>query len=268
MGRALRRSSLLLCSAALAVPAALPTAAQADEGYGTVKGRFVLEGDVPAPKVIVAKGDAKVKDASVCAAQDLLDNSLVVDPKTKGIANVVVYLRSVDEIHPELEEIPAEQKEVVFDQKNCVFKPHVLPVRAGQTVVVKSDDPVPHNTHTHPFVNPERNFALAPNDRKGVPIAYDKAEFLPVKVNCDLHPHMTAYWVVVDHPYFAVTDAEGRFEIKDLPEGEYDFIVWHERVGYVDKKVASVQEAMNVEVFSEETNDVGDIAVPAAALQN
>ncbi len=253
----------LVPACCLALFAAAPLTATAEEGYGTISGQIVASGDIPKPELLVTKGDSKIKDPQVCAAEEHVDNSLLIDASSKGIANVVIYLRSVDDIHPKLEEVPKGQEEVVFDQKNCVFMPHILSVRTGQTVVVKSDDPVPHNTHTHPFKNKEENFTIRPGNREGVKIDYDESEFLPVKVNCDLHPHMTAYWVVLDHPYFAVTDKDGKFEIKDLPEGEYDFIVWHERVGYIDRKVEDVQDALNVEIFSDESEDLGKIEVPA-----
>jgi hypothetical protein len=57
-----------------------------------------------------------------------------------------------------------------------------------------------------------------------------------MKVGCDIHPYMTAWWVVLDHPYVAVTDSEGKFEIKGLPAGKHEFIVWHERAGYINRK--------------------------------
>lgn len=248
-----------VCGLGLQLPSA-----SADPGH--LVGQFILDGDVPKPKVIIEKG-ASVKDAAVCAAKDLYDETLVVDPKTKGIANIVVYLRKVDEIDPKAEKIPEEQLKIVFDQKNCQFLPHVLGVRNGQTVLVKSDDPVPHNTHTHPFANDELNFVVRPNDREGVPVKYEKADSLPVKVNCDLHPHMTAYWVVLDHPYFAITDAQGKFKIENLPPGDYDFVVWHERVGFVDRKDEYIQEALEVTIEEGKTEDIGEVEVPLELLE-
>ena len=136
----------------------------------------------------------------VCAAKRLADNTLIVDPKTKGIANIVVYLKKAPDNIPAKVKT-SKEKQVVFDQKNCRFEPHILVVRTDQEVLVKSDDPINHNTHTHPFVNEELNFIVKPKDREGFPIKYGQREFLPMPVNCDLHPHMKAYWVVVDHPY-------------------------------------------------------------------
>ena len=61
-------------------------------------------------------------------------------------------------------------------------------------------------------------------------------EFLPMQVKCDIHAWMKAYWLVLDHPYMAITDKNGKFNIEKIPEGEHEFIVWHERIGYLDTR--------------------------------
>jgi len=246
-----RMTTVLGLFAAGLILASSPLETHAEDGYGHVSGQFVLEGDIPElapPKV----GD---KDKAVCAVKPPLpNNTLIVDPKTKGIANIVVYLKKApDTIHPKLKK--PQKKEIVFDQKNCRFLPHVLLVRTDQTVLVKSDDPVNHNTHTHPFRNQELNFLVQPNDRKGVPVDYNQPEFLPTPVNCDLHPHMKAYWMILDHPYMAVTDSDGKFKIENLPEGDYEFTVWHEKVGYINRE-------FEVEIYADETDEKGKIGVP------
>lgn len=205
------------------------------DGFGTIKGQFIYDGDVPKPTLQIKKGDATVKDAAVCAANDLLTNELLVDPETKGIANVFIYLRSIDEdeIHPDL--VKSEKKELVMDQKNCRFYPHAMFVRTDQVVRVLSDDNCAHNTHTFPIRNNAVNFLMRPNDRVGQEVSNPVSEILPIQVKCDIHPWMRAYWLILDHPYAAVTDAKGNFTIENLPEGKHSFRVWHERVGYIDR---------------------------------
>lgn len=225
----------------------------AADGYGDVTGQFVLMDDVPEPEIAVEKGDPAVRDSAVCAAETLYKNDLVIDPDTKGIQHIFVYMRRASDIHPDLEQ-PSDA-EVVFDQKNCRFMPHTLLVRTGQSVTVKSDDPVAHNTHTYPILGQAVNFLLAPNDREGVPVPCTIPEPLPIQVKCDIHPWMQAYWLVLSHPYMAVTDSEGKFKIEKLPAGEHEFIVWHERVGYIDRR-------FNVTIEADQTTELEAVEVP------
>ncbi|WP_437190908.1 carboxypeptidase regulatory-like domain-containing protein [Planctomicrobium sp. SH527] len=205
-------------------------------GYGSVEGQFILDGDVPAATPLKKKGDTTIKDAATCAADDIPNEARAFDPKTKGIGNIVVYMRRAPaNIHPDLKESKA--KEVVFDQKNCRFLPHAMIVRTDQTVVCKSDDDVAHNVHTNPLANTSVNSMVMPKDRTGIKVQMPAAENIPVKVQCDIHPWMLSWWVVVDHPYAAITDSEGKFKIENLPEGEHEFRVWHESAGYINRKL-------------------------------
>lgn len=227
-----------------------PNSAAADEGYGTIKGKFVLKGAVPKVEYLIkdkklTSSGAEPKNANVCAARDLKSDALVIDAKHKGIGNIFIYLRKKPrEIHPKLAKVPTAKLE--FDQKGCRFVPHAMFVRAGQTVLMKSKDACTHNTHTYPFNNEGHNFSMAPNFDKGVPLKLELPEPLPMKVGCDIHSWMNAYWLILDHPYGAVTVAEpdakkkqdgsvvGTFEIRNLPYGKYTFRVWHEKAGYIN----------------------------------
>lgn len=267
-------SRTMLCRfLSLAAAVAVSGGSALAAGWGTVEGQIVLDGKVPAPEILVKKGDPAVKDSPVCAAQNRYSQELVVNPENNGIANVCVYLKKAPSaIHPDQQNPPKEA--LVFDQKGCMFIPHVMVVRTGQTVDVKSDDPVSHNTHTHPLRNTEDNFIVPPNDRKGVPISYNQPEPLPTKINCDIHPHMTAYWLIVDHPYAAVTDADGKFRIENLPEGEHTLAVWQEKVGYLDrvmKKLGLLDKAkmqfFMVSVKDGQVTKLEPLKVPTAVFQ-
>ena len=207
----------------------------ANAQWGTLKGQILLDGDIPKIEPLVKQGNAAAKDAAVCAAQEVPDEKLVVNPESKGIANVVIYLaKKPAKIAPTVEKSAAPQ--VTFDQKGCRFMPHVLLVRTDQTVLVLSDDEAAHNTHTFPIKNRQDNFVVAPKDRTGVTVKpLTLSEKLPSKVSCDIHPWMVAYWVILDHPYAAISDENGNFEIKDLPVGTHEFNVWQESAGYLDK---------------------------------
>lgn len=211
--------------------------------WGTLKGRIVLDGDAPNEPPLIAKGDPTAKDAAVCAAQSIPRETLVVDtsavdPKERGIANIFIYRqKKPDLIHPDL--VHSTVKELDFDQKGCRFTPHAMFVRTDQKVRVMSGDDVAHNTHSYSQKNIAENFIVPPQDRKGVLMkAFTQSEKLPFGVKCDIHAWMEAYWLVLDHPYAAVTDEKGNYEIANLPVGDHEFIIWHESCGYLEKKYA------------------------------
>lgn len=202
----------------------------AEAGFGTIAGEILFDGDSPAATLLVKKGD-NVKDGAVCASEDVPNESLEVHPETKGIRNVFVYLEKAPAGTPN----DAPSGEVVFDQKVCRFLPHCLLMRTGQTVLVMSDDSVAHNTHTSPTRNSQFNKTISPNERKGVPLVYAKAETKPVGVVCDYHTWMKAYHLPLDHGFAAISDENGKFEIKGLPSGTHQLRVWHERGDFLER---------------------------------
>lgn len=212
-----------------------------DSGYGTVVGQLIWDGAIPEKQLLHKKGAATVKDA-LCAVEDHYQNSLVIDEKTKAIRDIFVYEKSgtyrknADAIHPDLRE---PKKNVYFDQKGCRFFPKSLLVRSGQKVMVLSNDNVSHNTHTFPLKNRGDNFVIGPNDRSGRAVELPVAETLPISVKCDLHGWMEANWLVVDHPYMAVSNKGGRFMIANLPAGTHEVRLWHKRAGYLHKKIGT-----------------------------
>lgn len=228
--------------------------------WGTLKGKVVLDGEVPAQKLIVRKGDANAKDPAVCAAQDIPDDSLLIDAESKGIANVVVWMvKKPAKIHPDLAKPDAPKVE--FDQVGCRFTPHVLVVQAGQTVQVISGDAIGHNTRGNPQKNTAFNFIVSPNDRMGNPVPTKVAERLPVPVTCDIHNWMKAHWLIIDHPYAAVTDKNGEFEIKDIPAGDHEFRIWHENPGYLVKDPKDPKKAPKFTIKADEVTEVPVVKV-------
>ena len=182
---------------------------------------------------------------------------------TKGIQHIFVYIRKIDKaktkIHPKL--ATAAKKDVVFDQKGCRFTPHTLLLQTGQSVVVKSADNCAHNTHTYPIRNKADNFIINANNRTGLKFKYPVAEFLPTTVKCDIHPWMRGYWLILDHPYMAVTNAQGQFTVTGLPPGKYEFRCWHELVGYV---AAGSKRGFTVTIKANQTTKLPAVKVPVA----
>ena len=118
---------------------------------------------------------------------------------------------------------------VTLERKKCGYSPRVLGLRVGQSLVVVNSDPTTHNTHPTPKLNREWNYSQAP---QGEPIikTFSREEVL-IPFKCNQHPWEKAYVAVLDHPFFAVTDTSGNFEIRGLPAGNYTLVVWHERLG-------------------------------------
>jgi hypothetical protein len=196
------------------------------EGWGTLKGHVVFGGDPPTPKVLAEKGKAP-KDPEVCAKDaPLVSERLVVDGTSKGVKNVLVYLSRPTRINDDAKKAAASAK-VMFDQEKCIFTPHVLGMMNGSTITLKSSDPVNHNINAKLKTSPFNNLIAG---GASVPFAPQGPERTPGEVTCDIHPWMKAWWMVVDHPYFAVTDAKGNFEIKNAPAGTQKVVVWQEAV--------------------------------------
>lgn len=213
-------------AAASTTPA--PSASVKSEGWGTLKGQVVFGSNAPPVEDLVAKGQAP-KDPTICAKDGPIKSErLVVDPDTKGVKNVLVYIPRPTAIKDEAKAAAASAT-VEFDQEACVFKPHVLGVMANAKIAVKSSDPVSHNVNTRGLkINDKFNQIVGQG--KALPYVPSAGERSPAEVVCDIHPWMKAYWLVLDNPYFAVTDDKGNFEIKNAPAGTQKVVVWQESV--------------------------------------
>ncbi len=213
---------------AAAAPGETPAAATAETpaaagGTGDLVGKVVFDGTPPKLTPLIEMG-ADVKDKAVCSAMTVPDESLMVDPATKGIQNVFVFFEKAP---AGAAPIAAPDKQI-FDQVGCKFIPHGMIIRTKKPLMVLSDDAVGHNTHTYPGRNSGFNGAIGAKERTGVAITYAQSEREPFSVKCDVHPWMSAYHLPLDHGYAAVTDAEGKFVIKGLPAGSHQLKVWHE----------------------------------------
>ena len=230
---------------------------------GTIKGRLVWGDEkIPAVEEKVAKGAAG-KDPNVCASTAaIMSRDLVVDPKTKGVAYAFVFLvkpkgDSTEQVKALLEKTP----KVVLDQKGCEFQPYVLPLYKGQKLVIKSSDPVGHNVRFTGFNNTGVNQMVAANGQFEVSLV---GESRPMELRCDIHNWMNGYLLVLDHPFFATTAADGSFEIKGVPAGEQNLVVWQAKVGYVNPGFG---RGMPVSVKAGEASDVGEVKLDPARVK-
>jgi hypothetical protein len=157
------------------------------------------------------------------------------------LANVFVYVKS----GLEGMNFPTPSDTVVLDQQGCRYHPHVLGVQTNQTVVIRNSDDVLHNIHPQP-VNSRPFNVGQPVQGMETERSFDAAEIM-IPVGCDVHEWMSAFIGVVDHPYFAVTGADGSFTLPNLPPGTYTLEAWHEIYG---------AQTMEVTVGEQETVDV------------
>ena len=190
-----------------------------------ITGTVLLDGEAPEQQEINMAADAKCAAAH---ADPVLDESIVAGENGE-LANVVVSI-----VAPEGKELGGEvpKEPAVLDQVGCQYTPHVLAMMVGQEMIVKNSDPFLHNVHSLALDNMGFNFGQ-PNKNPG-----QKPPGGPPKVaeryviKCDVHPWMLAHVNVFDHPYFAVSKADGTFEIptKGLEDGTYTIEIWQEKL--------------------------------------
>ncbi len=223
--------------------------------FGAIRGRLVWDhAELPKPQVLQAEGRAE-RDPEVCArGLAIVDDSLVIDPRTKGIKNGIAYLANPKGTNPKAEQTLLKQaSEVIVDQENCEFVPRVTALHEGQRLVFTSSDRAFHNIHLIPFTNGGFNQVMAPLGQLSVRLVAEKQ---PILVRCDMHFWMQGVIRVFDHPFFARTNADGSFEIRGVPAGMQRLVVWHERAGYV---TAGEARGTVVQVKADEVTDVGDL---------
>ncbi|MBI1247182.1 hypothetical protein GC197_04980 [bacterium] len=234
--------------------------------WGTVKGRFVVDGKAPTlPQMDVTK------DQAFCGAK-LPDPTLQIDANG-GLKNVALWLyldrgATAPAVHPSYAE--ADKKPVVIDNKNCMYDPHVATVVVGQPVEFKNSDPIPHNFKVEGFANPGMN-NLVPVG--GVfETKFENEERYPMNASCSIHPWMSAKIVVRELPYMAVSKEDGSFTIENLPVGKHKLQIWHEVPGTIKelviggKTVKDRKGLLEIEVKAG-NNDLGDIKIAAGDLK-
>jgi hypothetical protein len=223
-------STIRLVLALALVAAACTQLSQAQEEWGDLTGKFTYDGTPPEPKKLVI-----TQDKAEFEKLGLVDESLVVDKETKGIANIVIFVRTKDvKIHPDLEK--NVKKEVKFDNKGGRFVPRVLPVwLEKQTLCLCNSDGVAHNSKLSPFDDTAINPLIPPKGEVEHTFSVEQSQ--PVPVNCNIHPWMVGHILPRSNPYMAVTGTDGSFKLEKLPAGvELDFKVWQEKSGWVDAK--------------------------------
>ena len=190
---------------------------------GSIIGAVTFHGDPPASTPVPMDQSCTALHAGPVTAADVL-------VKSHRVQNAFVHIRDGlgDRVFPQ----PTTPLEI--DQKGCLFVPRVAAVETCQEIVFLNSDPLLHNVHGFAKSSSPWNFSLSQaGSRRGVRVATPET----IRVGCDVHAWMQAYVGVVNHPYFAVTGADGAFTLKDVPPGDYVVASWHERFGAREQKV-------------------------------
>jgi len=207
----------------LAAAALLGGLTQAGQVQGTIK----YEGKVPSLKPLAMDADPG------CAKKhkEPVPNEALVLGTGNTMANIFVRVTTglPDKAYP------APSAPVEIDQDGCRYRPHVLGMMAGQKLKFVNSDGLLHNVHALPKVNKEFNMAM-PASRAQAEATFDKPEEMFV-IKCDVHPWMGAWVAVMKHPFFDVTEKDGKYTIKDLPPGSYEIEAWHEKLKTKTAKV-------------------------------
>lgn len=199
-----------------------------------VTGRVTFMGQVPAAQPITMASDPR------CTKTGAVTETIVADAKG-GLQNVFVYVKDgLGNLA-----FPVPTTPVVLDQKGCQYRPHVFGVRVGQPVEILNSDATLHNIHAWPTTNQEFNVGQALQGLRHTHTFSTREVMVPFK--CDVHKWMNAFVGVLDHPFFAVTGADGTFTLKGLPPGTYTVEAWHEKLG---------TQTQSVTVGAKETKDI------------
>jgi plastocyanin len=189
---------------------------------GTIEGVVAFTGKAPDMKEIPKPSDP------VCSAAKPKDNSVLVS--NGGLKDVLVRIEVGG---AKAGDVPTTAPQL--KQDGCMYVPRVLGVVAGQDIEVVNADKTMHNVHTYKGQETVLNAGQPAGSAPIKKPASDEAAI--IKVKCDVHPWMTAFVIATDHPFFAVTDENGKFKIDKVPPGDYTVEAWHSEYGLKTMKV-------------------------------
>lgn len=236
-------------------------AGAAQSGRGTIKGHIRLTGKLPGNPVIRMGADPMCSRMN--AGKRVVQES-VAATADGSLANVFVKLQG------SFPQTPVPAQPVTIDQRGCIYGPRVVGVRQGQVLQVRNDDALLHNVHG---VSASNNGFNVGQPMAGMVNKFTlKSEEIMLRLRCDIHSWMTAFVGIVAHPYFAVSNASGTFEIVDVPVGRHTIGTWHERYGPLKQTVqvtAGATATVDLIYTGTEkppTAGIRDVSVPAGVL--
>jgi len=227
------------CGKSSETPAPAPVARVPSEpvGTGIMSGRVVFKGSVPPPSPIKLGADP------VCEAAHegklFTEDVLVNDDGT--LRNVFVYIKQ----GLTGRKFSPPHEPVVLDQSGCLYHPHVQGIQVGQPLLIRNSDDTLHNIHALTEKNDAFNLGQPMRGMESRKM-FTKPEVM-IHFKCDVHPWMSCYLGVLDHPFFAVTGDGGTFALTNVPAGDYIVEAWHEKFG---------TQTANVHVDKDETKTI------------
>jgi len=219
--------------------AARPVVAPVPEGTrgsSVIKGSVKLEGKRPEPKMIKRETDP------FCARKQMPEEEIIVS-KDGLLKNVLVRISKgmTGNYDPPM-------TNATLDQTECMYRPRVQGIMAGQSLLIRNSDQTLHNVHSYKGASTIFNQAQVP----GLPPMAKKFSEVGdvIKFKCDVHPWMTGYVAIMNHPFFAVTGDDGTFSIAKVPAGKYTLEAWHERLGSKTAEITVTTDKPTETTFS------------------
>ncbi|MEZ6090982.1 MAG: methylamine utilization protein [Pirellulaceae bacterium] len=258
--------SLVRATQTLCLLSAVPAVLCADDKWTDCRLRIVIDGQaIPAPEPIPVTVDKQG------CGDFIADEQLIVDKQSKGIANVVLYVYEGRGGTPLSRKHPSHAKHDTFSVRidDCIISPRVICIAAGDDLVVKPDQQkIGHNLNIPFFANSPSGPTTPPLAEQRISV--DLAEPGAVPIQCNIHPWMKAYLVVLEHRYVGVSNRDGVITIKNLPVGEtLAFRLYHETVRFVGlpiKENTIDRRSLLTATIREGINDLGEIRVPLDAI--
>ena len=215
---------------------------------GTITGKALFEGTPGENPKIDMTADPVCQSLN----QGQAFQQRIVVNSNNTLKNVFVYVKGL-----EGQSFPVANVPAVLDQKGCAYEPRVLGMQANQKLQIINSDATLHNVHAFAKNSPEFNLGMPLQGMK-LEKTFSNPEVM-VKMKCDVHPWMTGYIGVLNHPFFAVTGDDGSFKIENVPAGEYEVEAWHETHGTQIQKV-TVTDAATESDFKFTSTEIVDEA--------
>jgi hypothetical protein len=218
-------------------------------GWGSLTGKVTFDGDLPPvvsfiPEINKLMNNEDKACCNAAPANQKVKPTWTIDPKTKGVANVAVWIKPPPGmVFPIHKDDQVRKDTVVVDQPFCAFVPHAVAlfpeyhdgtkmVATGQKFIVKNSAIVAHNVRGTTQIKYNEPFNINMPSKTEKEFSF-KPQPLPITLQCDFHKWMDAYVFVFDHPYYAITKADGTFTIPRVPAGaQVTIMAWHEADGW------------------------------------